>query len=108
MDASAEGLGATLYQQQDRTLCIIAYGSRTPSTFKRNYSAYKREFLALKWAIIDKFHDYLYGQKFTTITDGNPLTYLSTSAKLSPSDHRWLAAVVLRFRHFLLAGRAQW
>ena len=65
------------------------YGSRTLSESERNYSAYKREFLALKWAIVDKFRDYLYGRKFTAVTDSNPLT----SAKLSPRDHGWLAAL---------------
>lgn len=93
VDASAEGLGATLYQLQDGKSRVIGYGSRALSASERNYSAYKREFLALKWAIVDKFRDYLYGPKFTAITDSNPLTYLSTSAKLSPSDHRWLAAL---------------
>jgi hypothetical protein len=28
------------------------------------YPAHKREFLGLKWAVTDKFHDYLYGNKF--------------------------------------------
>ena len=75
MDASAEGLGVTLYQVRDGTPRVIAYGSRTLSESERNYSAYKREFLAIKWAIVDKFRDYLYGQKFTAVTDSNPLTY---------------------------------
>jgi len=51
------------------------------------------EFLALKWAVVDKFHDYLYGAKFIVRTDNNPLTYVLTSAKLSAVGHRWLAAL---------------
>ena len=54
---------------------------------------HKLEFLALKWAIIDKFHDYLYGNTFTVITDNNPLTYLLTTAKLDAASYRWLAAL---------------
>ena len=51
------------------------------------------EFLALKWSITDKFHDYLYGHKFRVLTDNNPLTYVLTSAKLDATGHRWLAAL---------------
>lgn len=93
VDASAEGLGATLYQLQDGKSHVIGYDSRTLNASERNYSTYKREFLALKLAIVDKFRDYLYGQKSTAFMDSNPLTYLSASAKLSPSDHRWLATL---------------
>ena len=73
---------------------VIAYGSRTLSSAERNYSAYRREFLALKWAATEKFRDYLYGSKFHVVTDSNPLTYLVISAKLSPTDYRWLSSLV--------------
>ena len=66
---------------------VIAYGSRTLNVAERKYSAYSREFLALKWAITEKFRPYLYGYKFHAVTDSNPLTYLVTSAKLSGTDH---------------------
>lgn len=49
--------------------------------------------MALKWAITEKFHDYLYGNFFTIITDNNPLTYLLTTAKLDAVSYRWLAAL---------------
>jgi len=58
---------------------------------ERNYPAHKLEFLALKWAITDKFHDYLYGNTFEVLTDNNPLTYVLTSAKLDATQHRWVA-----------------
>ena len=48
----------------------------------RNYDAHKLEFLALKWAITDRFHEYLYGGTFNVFTDNNPLTYILSSAKL--------------------------
>lgn len=51
------------------------------------------EFLALKWAVIAKFSDYLYGTDFTVITDSNPLTYILTSAKLDATSYRWLSAL---------------
>lgn len=51
------------------------------------------EFLSLKWAVVDKFNEYLYGANFTVCTDNNPLTYVLSTAKLSAVGHRWLAAL---------------
>ena len=48
--------------------------------------------LALKLAVTDKFHDYLYVSKFKVVTDSNPLTYILTSAKLCATRQRWVAA----------------
>ena len=64
-DASTEGLGALLYQEQDGVERVIAYASRGLRNSERNYPAHKLEFLCLKWAVTDKFHDYLYGNNFT-------------------------------------------
>lgn len=90
-DASRDGLGAVLCQRQDDKERVIAYGSRALSRSERNYAAHKLEFLALKWAVSEKFHDYLYGHRFTVLTDNNPLTYVLTTAKLDATGHRWLA-----------------
>ncbi len=43
--------------------------------------------------MVEKFHDYLYGVKFTVVTDNNPLTYVLTTGKLNATGHRWLAAL---------------
>ena len=93
-DASADGLGAVLYQKQDGVNRVISYASRTLSDTERNYHLHsgKLEFLALKWAITEKFADYLcYGPPFEVFTDNNPLTYVLTSAKLNASGLRWVA-----------------
>ena len=91
-DASGLGLGAILYQtQEDGTERVIAYVSRTLSKSERNYPAYKLEFLALKWSVCDRFHEYLYGGNFEVLTDNNPLTYILTTAKLDVTGQRWVA-----------------
>ena len=90
-DASELGLGAMLYQEQDNEKRVIAYASRTLSASERNYPAHKLEFLALKWAITNQFHEYLYGGKFEVYTDNNPLTYILTMAKLDATGQRWVA-----------------
>lgn len=93
-DASTSGLGAVLYQHQaDGSDRVIAYASRSLKPAERNYPAHKLEFLALKWAITDKFHDYLYGANFEVVTDNNPLTYVLSTAKLDATGHRWVAAL---------------
>uniref|UniRef100_A0A3B3SU43 Gypsy retrotransposon integrase-like protein 1 n=1 Tax=Paramormyrops kingsleyae TaxID=1676925 RepID=A0A3B3SU43_9TELE len=92
-DASNEGLGAVLYQQQGNKLRVIGYGSRTLTTAEKNYHLHsgKLEFLALKWAICDKFRDYLYhAPTFTVYTDNNPLTYVLSTARLNAVGQRWV------------------
>lgn len=92
-DASTKGLGAALYQEQEGRMRVIAYASRGLSRSESNYPAHKLEFLALKWAVTEKFRDYLYGSQFTVITDSNPLTYVLTTARLDATSYRWLAAL---------------
>lgn len=74
-DASGSGLGAVLYQEFDGVKRVIAYASRSLTKTERNYPAHKREFLALKWSLSEKFHDYVLGSHVTVITDNNPLCY---------------------------------
>ena len=94
-DASQDGLGAILYQEQSSgKLAVIAYGSRTLTPAEKNYYLHsgKLEFLALKWAITERFRDYLYyAPSFKVFTDNNPLTYVMTTARLDATRHRWVA-----------------
>lgn len=60
----------------------------------------------LKWAMVEKFHDYLYGVEFTVVTDSNPLTYLVKSTKLDASSYRWLSALsAFNFKILYRSGR---
>lgn len=94
VDASEEGLGAVLYQRQEGALRVIGYGSRTLTPTEKNYKLHsgKLEFLALKWAVTERFRDYLFhAAHFTVYSDNNPLTYVMKSAKLNAVGHRWVS-----------------
>ena len=91
-DSSTDGLGAVLYQEQSDGMRVIAYASRCLTASEANYAPHKLEFLALKWAVTDKFKEYLYGgNHFEVYTDNNPLTYILSSAKLDACGQRWVA-----------------
>ena len=69
VDAGFEGLGAVLDQEYPEGLRPVAFASWKLRNSERNYPVHQLEFLALKWAVVDKFHDYLYGAKFTVRTE---------------------------------------
>ena len=59
-DVSKSGLSAVFTQVQvDGKERPIAYTSRMLSKSKLNYDAHNLEFLALKWSVTDRFHEYL-------------------------------------------------
>ena len=72
---------------------VIAYASRSLTKAKSHYPTHKLEFLALKWVVVEKFHDYLYGLTFDIYTDNNPLTYILMMAKLDAASHFWVASL---------------
>ena len=87
-------VGAVLYQEQDDgTTRVIAFASCSLSNSEQRYHSSKLEFLVLKWAIHDWFHEYLYGSNFKVYTDNNPLTYIMSSAKLYATAQRWVASL---------------
>ena len=107
-DACGMGLGAVLYQtREDGTEAVIAYASRSLSKAESHYPPHKLEFLTLKWAVVRKFHEYLYGSTFNVYTDNNPLTYMLTTSKLDAASHCWVASLAnYNFRLHYRADKA--
>ena len=57
------------------------------------------EFLCLKWAITNKFHEYLYGNTFNVYTNNNPLMYVLSTATLDAMGHRSIAGLANYYFH---------
>ena len=90
-DPSFSGLGAVLSQDQPTGREVIAYASkglRPTGRNMQNDSSMKLELLALKWAVTEKFRDYLIGGTIFVFTDSSPLSYIQT-AKLRTKEMRW-------------------
>ena len=94
-DASGYALGATLGQLDDNGKeYVIAYASRLLKAAELNYGITRKECLAVVWAI-KKFHVYIYGTRFTVVTDHSALTWLFTAKDLVNACSRWNAFISL-------------
>lgn len=108
-DASSMGLGAVIsHEMPDGTHRPVAYASRTLSKPERNYAQIEKEALALVFGV-KKFHDYLYGRRFTLVTDHKPLLAILGPKKGVPTlaaarMQRW--ALILAAYQYELHFRA--
>ena len=79
---------------------VIAYASRSLNKAECRYDA------PLKWAVTERFHEYLYGGEFKVFTDNNPLTYILTSAKLDAMGQHWVTALsIYNFQIYYRSGK---
>lgn len=93
VNASSNGLGAVMSQltEGQDVARPIAFASKSLNYAQSCYPAHRLEFLALKWAVCDKFSHWLRGHQFTVWTDNNPLTYILSKPKLDACEQRWVA-----------------
>ncbi|GBG67854.1 hypothetical protein CBR_g975 [Chara braunii] len=76
---------------------VVEYASKSVPACKRNYPAPTGECYAALWGI-SHFRAYLYGRKFTLVTDHEPLLALKKSKEYSGMIGRW--ATVLQSMDF--------
>ncbi|PNF18074.1 hypothetical protein B7P43_G03322 [Cryptotermes secundus] len=87
-DASNEAIGAVLSQGSIGKDLPIAYASRTLNSAEKNYPTIEKELLAIVWGC-KHFRQYLYGRKFTIVTDHRPLTWIFSVKDPSSRLLRW-------------------
>ena len=79
-------MGAFLSQGEIGKDYPIAFASRSLNKAERNYSTTEKELLAIVWGVC-YFRPYLYGTKFTIVTDHKPLTWI---VSVKDPGSRWL------------------
>lgn len=96
-DAGPNGLGAVLAQEENNEIRPVMCISRSLTPCEIKYCQTEKECLGIIWAM-EKLYIYLYGTRFTLITDCKPLVYLLDRVRSRPSARieRW----ILRLQNF--------
>ena len=95
MGTSQGGIGSSALSETSKQVHYhpVAYSSQALTAHEKNYHSTKLEFLALKWAIMEHFKEYLLYQPFLVKTDNNPLMYIMTTPNLDATGHWWVGAL---------------
>ena len=87
-DGSAFTIGGILSQGRIGKGKTIAYASRSLSDTEKKYSTYEKEALIIIFCVTH-FCPYLYGRKFTLVTDHKPLVWFQNSKDPCSQVSRW-------------------
>lgn len=87
-DASNYAIAGILSQGTVGKDLPIAYASRTLNSAEQNYSTIEKELLAIVYSV-SYFRPYVYGRKFTLVTDHKPLTWLNSVKDPTSRLARW-------------------
>ena len=99
-DALSYGIGTVIaHIFPDGNERPVTFASRTLTDSEKNYSQVEKEALSLVFGV-KQFHTYLYGRKFTLVTDHKPLTANLRPKKGIPS----LAAARLQWWAWILSA----
>ena len=85
-DASGYAIGGVLSQGPIGKDLPIAYASRLLNSAEQNYSTIEKECLAIVYSAMH-FRPYLYGRKFTIVTDHKPLVWMHSIK--DPTSRIW-------------------
>lgn len=92
-DASAEGLGAILLQENEKGELHPVYAiSKRTSEVERSYHSSKLELLAIVWAL-ERLRPWVIGIPFKVITDCQALVYLNSLKTKNAQIVRWLGMI---------------
>ncbi|XP_062714983.1 uncharacterized protein LOC134291358 [Aedes albopictus] len=84
-DASPYGIGAVLsHQYPDGTKRPLQYASQTLTRTQQKYSQIDKEAYSIIFGV-RKFHQCLYGRRFTLVTDNKPISQIFSESKGLPT-----------------------
>ena len=86
-DASGYAVGGILSQGKIGSDLLVAYTSRVLRGPELKYETYEKEALAIIHAV-RTFRPYVFGRKFTIVTDHQPLVWFKT-ADLNTRVQKW-------------------
>ena len=89
VDASDNGAGACLMQNQGDNYKVIGYNSMCFSQTQKNYSTTERELAAVRWGC-EVFKPFIYGIPFLLFTDHRPLIFMFNMTANSSRIYRTL------------------
>jgi hypothetical protein len=89
-DASTKALGAVLIQRVDGRDYLVAAASKALTGAATRYSATELEAMAVHWSVTKQFKSYVYGTRFTVVTDHRALLWLRSLKSPSRRLWRWI------------------